>query len=86
MQCGPLVRSAFCPDKIDPTSGLTSYPGYKHLQKLALHPEKPYISGPYKRAALYRDSQKYDTAGIAKWAIQIESHDFQYKKILFGCQ
>ena len=25
---GPLVRSAFCPKKIDHTSGLTLHPGY----------------------------------------------------------
>ena len=28
IQSSPLVRSAFCPKKIDHTSGLTLYPGY----------------------------------------------------------
>ena len=61
LQSHPLVRSAFCPKKIDHTSGLTLHPGYNSvqliligtIQKYTLHPKRPYIRGPYKRAPVY---------------------------------
>ena len=64
IQSRPHVRSAFCPKEIDHISGLTLHPGYKLLQliligtiqKLTLHPKRPYIRGPYKRAPLYSHS------------------------------
>ena len=60
VQSRPLVRSAFCPKKVDQTSGLTLHPGCNLLKlifivtikKLILHPKRPYIRGPCKRAPL----------------------------------
>ena len=56
-----LVRSAFCPKQIDHISGLTLHPGYNSVlliligtnKNLTLHPKRPYICGPYKRAPVY---------------------------------
>ena len=37
---GALVRSAFCPKKVDLTIGLTLHPGYKSVQ---MHIKKPIL-------------------------------------------
>ena len=60
VQSSPLVRSAFCPMKIDHSSGLTLYPVTNHYkssmigdsQKLSIQ-----AGWPYKQARLYMVQQ-----------------------------